>query len=92
MLGSLPASLVPTIVIIEDRASERLLTASKVTAMEPDTIPTNALKDARNTLAMMPIILVFIMTLSLLFSIKKPFYYCKNVLAKNISETLYHVL
>ena len=62
--GERPASLVPTMVMIEERASDRLLTASRMTAMEWDSRPTTALKADRNTLARIPITLVRMMILS----------------------------
>jgi hypothetical protein len=49
------------IVITDERASDRLLTASSVTAMECDKIPMTALKSARKRLAAIPTILVQIM-------------------------------
>ena len=63
--GALPASFVPMIVMRDDSASLRLLTASITTAIEWEAMPTNALKAARNTLAMMPMTLVRMMMLSL---------------------------
>ena len=59
--GALPASFVPMIVMRDDSASLRLLTASITTAMEWDAAPTKALNPARNTLAMMPVMLVLMM-------------------------------
>ena len=66
--GSFPASFVPTIVIIEDRASDRLFTASRMTAIELDANPMIALKAASMTFARMPMMLVLMMTLSRLSS------------------------
>ena len=63
--GSFPASLVPTIVIRDEAASERLLTASSVTAMERDRIPITALNVERNRFARIPITLVRTITASL---------------------------
>ena len=52
------ASFTPIIVMMEDNASVRLLTASNVIAMEFVTIPTNALNATRMRLTIMPITLV----------------------------------
>ena len=71
--GSLPASFVPTMVMIEDRASERLLTASSVTAIELERMPIAALKAARNTFVMIPMTLVRMMTESRLTSARFDF-------------------
>ena len=60
------AILVPIIVIIEDRTSLRLLTASRVIAIELVKAPIAALKAARNRLAIIPIILTFIISFSLI--------------------------
>ena len=68
MSGSFPASFVPMIVMIEESASDRLLTASRTTAIELDAMPTAALKAASRTLASMPMMLVLMMTVSLLSS------------------------
>ena len=57
-------SLVPTMVMIDEIASERLFTASRVTAIELDKMPTAALNAASATLAAMPMALVRIMALS----------------------------
>ena len=57
--GAFPANFAPIIVIMDDNASVKLLTASKVIAMELVTIPTNALKATRIRLTTIPIILVF---------------------------------
>ena len=46
LFGALPASFVPTIVIILDNASLKLLTASEIIAIEFASNPTNALKPA----------------------------------------------
>ena len=54
----LPASFVPTIVIIDDKTSDKLFTASKITAIELDNIPIVALKAAKKILVMIPIALV----------------------------------
>ena len=51
-------SLVPALVITDEIASERLLTASSTTAIEFDQIPIVALNPARKTLARIPRILV----------------------------------
>ena len=59
--GALPASFVPMMVMRDDSASLRLLTASITTATEWDAMPTKALNAARNTLAIMPVILVRMM-------------------------------
>ena len=59
-----PANFVPTIVMTEESASDRLFTASKVTAIEFETIPMTALNDARNRFARMPMMLVLTMILS----------------------------
>ena len=48
--GSLLANFVPTIVIIEDAASDILLTASKMIAIDPAIAPTVALKADKNIL------------------------------------------
>lgn len=66
--ASLPASFVPTIVITEDPASDKLLTASTNIAMEFDFIPINILNIARTALPMMPNMLVFIILFSRSFS------------------------
>ena len=60
MSGALPASFVPTIVIIDDNASLKLFTASRTIAIEFEIIPITALKLAKKILASMPIILVLI--------------------------------
>ena len=52
------ASLAPTMVMTEDRASDRLFTASSVTAMECDRMPMTALKAASRIFAPMPTKLV----------------------------------
>jgi hypothetical protein len=54
--------------MIEERASDRLLTESRMTAIELDDNPMNALKAASITFARMPMILVLMMTLSRLSS------------------------
>ena len=59
-----PASFVPTMVIREDPASDRLFTASMVMATEPVIPPITALNAARTTLARMPMIPVRIMIFS----------------------------
>ena len=59
-------------VITEDRASVKLLTASKVKEMELERIPTPALKPAKKRLAKIPIILVCTMTFSLFSCIEFP--------------------
>ena len=64
--GALLARRVPTMVITEDRASVKLLTASRVIEMELERIPTPALKPAKKRLAKIPIILVCTMICSLL--------------------------
>ncbi len=51
--GALPASLVPIIVMILDKASLKLLTASVMMAMELDMNPTVALKPTRTRFARM---------------------------------------
>ena len=56
--GAFPASFAPIIVIIEDNASVRLLTASKVIAIEFVANPTNALKITSIILTIIPIMLV----------------------------------
>ena len=74
-----PASLVPAMVMMEERASERLLTASRVMAMEWVRRPITALKAARAALARIPITEVLMMTEVRLsgeeapFAIKTPF-------------------
>lgn len=55
--GARPASLVPTIVMTDESASERLFTASSVMAMECERVPTTALKPASRTLATIPVTL-----------------------------------
>ena len=62
--ASFPASFVPTMVMRELAASERLFTASITMAIEFEANPTKALNAARKTLAMIPIILVFTIVLS----------------------------
>ena len=52
-------------VTTEDSASERLFTASSVTAIEFDAKPTNALNAESMTFAIMPITLVLTMVFSL---------------------------
>ena len=69
--GSLPASFAPTMVIRELPASEILLTASSVMAMECVSRPIAALNPARNTLAMIPMILVRTIT-------RSPFCICET--------------
>ena len=64
--ASFPASFVPTIVMMELAASDRLFTASITIAMEFDASPTNALNAARKILARMPMMLVLMIVLSLL--------------------------
>ena len=51
-------------VITDDKASDKLLTASRVTAIELDNIPTPALNAASKILVSIPIMLVLIITLS----------------------------
>ena len=51
-------------VMIDEIASERLFTASRVTAIELDKMPTTALNTARATLAAMPMALVRTMAVS----------------------------
>ena len=63
--ASFPASFVPTMVITELAASERLLTASITIAMELAVSPMIALKATRNKLARIPTMLVRMMVLSL---------------------------
>ena len=63
--GFLPASLVPIMVIVEDKASLRLLTASRMIAMELERSPTNALNAARRILVTIPIMPVFTIVFSL---------------------------
>ena len=58
--GALPASLVPIIVMMLDRASLKLLTASVMMAMEFDMKPTAALKPTRTRFARMLRMLVLI--------------------------------
>ena len=53
------------IVMSEDRASLRLLTASNMIAIDPDNTPTTALKAARRTFAAIPMMLVRMITLFL---------------------------
>ena len=62
--GDFPASFVPIMVMTELAASEMLFTASITMAMEFVANPTTALNPAKNALAMIPIILVLIITLS----------------------------
>ena len=62
--AGLAASLVPTIVMTEERASDRLLTASRITAIELDASPMAALNPARKMLVTIPIMLVRMITLS----------------------------
>ena len=57
--GAFPASLVPMIVIIDERASVRLFTASRVMAIEFTSIPIVALNATRIRFTTMPITLVF---------------------------------
>ena len=52
-------------VITDDRASDRLLTASSMTAMELETKPTNALNAASSTFAAIPTALVLTIIFSL---------------------------
>ena len=63
--GTLLASLVPIIVIIEENESVKLFTASKIIAIEFVKIPTINLKITRNILTIIPNILVFIIILFL---------------------------
>ena len=58
MSGALPASLVPMMVMMLDKASLRLLTASVMIAMEFDIKPTRALKATSIRFAMILMILV----------------------------------
>ena len=60
MSGALPASLVPIMVTMLDRASLRLLMASEMIAMEFDIKPTVALKPTKMRLARILMILVLI--------------------------------
>ena len=62
MSGNLFESFAPTIVMTEDRASERLFTASSVTAIEFVAKPTNALNADSTIFAAMPMMLVLTMT------------------------------
>ena len=66
--ASLPASFVPTMVMTELPASDKLFTASTSIAMEFDFIPINTLNIARTALPMMPKILVLIILFSRSFS------------------------
>ena len=65
MSGALLEILVPTIVIIEDKASVKLLTASKIIAIELAKNPTIALNITKTMLNIIPKILVFIIILFL---------------------------
>ena len=56
------------IVITEDSASERLFTASSVTAMEFEISPTAALNAASSTFAIIPIMLVLTIIFSLSYA------------------------
>ena len=56
--GDLAPSFAPTIVIIEESASVRLLIASRITAIELERMPTKALNATRKRFAIIPIILV----------------------------------
>ena len=58
--ASLPASFVPTMVITELSASDKLFTASTNIAMEFDFIPINTLNIASRAFPIMPNMLVFI--------------------------------
>ena len=58
--GALLASFSPIIVTREERASDKLLTVSRVKAMELTKNPSIALKTANKTLVIIPIILVLI--------------------------------
>ena len=51
-------SFVPAMVMMDEMASDRLLTASRITAMELERSPTTALKAASATFAAMPMMLV----------------------------------
>ena len=59
MSGAFPASFAPMIVIIDDNASVKLFTASRVIAMELVAIPTTALNATSMRFTTMPIMLVF---------------------------------
>ena len=66
------ASFVPIMVIMEESASVRLFTASRITAMELERIPATALKEARNIFARIPIMPVLMMITSRLSFILCP--------------------
>ena len=57
--GAFPASFAPIIVMIDDNASVRLLTASNVIAIELTSIPMVALNATNIRFTTMPIMLVF---------------------------------
>ena len=61
--GALLASFSPIIVTTEERASDKLFTASKTRAIELTSIPKVALKAANKTLVKIPIILVLTIVL-----------------------------
>ena len=56
--------MAPMIVMTEESASDRLFTASSVTAMERDSSPTTALNAASSTLVAMPTTLVLMIVRS----------------------------
>lgn len=65
MSGALFASFVPIIVIIDERASVKLFTASKMMAIELTINPTVALNKTRIIFTTMPNMLVLIILFSL---------------------------
>lgn len=69
MSGALPASLVPIMVIILERASLKLLTASEMMAMELAIKPTKALKPTKTRLEIILMRLVFMTMDSRLFDL-----------------------
>ena len=82
--ASFPASFVPTIVMTELAASDRLLTASITMAMEFAVIPTTALNAARRTLARIPMILVRMIIL--------PRSFCPFILCCTSFEPSLHII
>ena len=63
--GCFAPSFAPIIVTTDERASDRLFTASRITAMEFERKPTNALNPTRNRFVIIPTTLVRTIVLSL---------------------------
>lgn len=71
----------------EDRASERLFAASKVTAIELAAMPMTALKAAKSTLVRMPMALVRMMILSRSALLASMVGFCLSILPLLLFQT-----